>query len=472
MGFALFVFLGFAQIFSLTAHAEIVFPFPAVQHNEVEFKQKTVEAKREALEKVFTKFTKDYNEQLKAENPIITEDVINSELMNANIKQITRGSEQELDQPIEVHTENIKSTYDHMTKQFYEYELARLGKLPVADEAPNFRNLEIIFAILILLLAGILYFMTYKKLRQSENKKNGFSLVEVLVAIGLLAIVGLGTSTMVFNMMNSNNYVTMGNSALNLKAELTSILTDDRAWVRTINDIAVNPDAIAAFNCLRNNTACNPSGVYTFTPKLANNSLFRATYNPQTSAASGFNLNGAICNAYSAATPNDLCPIRYTFTWQPICPSAGPCVRPQVRIRLIFNFSATSKYGQLNPERYGNDNIIIGNQSNMYSESSCILLGGTWNSATQACKPAEVTVFCARSSYSTTIQRVCGTSSGGSAPTCGAYTGACSCSNNYPTYAANGQCGCTAQNPTPVGNAYTPANPLYPAAYSVQTVCQ
>ena len=410
MGFVLFIMLGFAQMFSVSAYAEIIFPFPSVQHNETEFKQKTLEAKRETLHKLFVQFTKDYNEQLKFNNNIITQDVISAEIMNANIRQITSGTDQELDQPIEVHTANIKSTYDYMTKQFHEYELSRLDKSPTKEEAPNFRSLEIVFAILIILLAGILYFMTYKKLRIGEAKKNGFSIVEVLVALGLLAIVGVGTSTMVFNMMSSNNYVTLGNTALNLKTELTSILSDDRAWVRTINDLTVNPDASAAFACLRNNTVCT-AGAYPFTPKLSNNTLFRATYDPQTSAANGFDSNGVICNAYSTVTPNDLCPIRYTFTWQPICPppASGPCIRPQVRIRLIFNFSSTSKYGQLNPQRYGNDNIVIGNQASMYSETSCILLNGTWNAATQICTPAEInTVFCTRSTYSTSTQMVCG----------------------------------------------------------------
>ena len=69
--------------------------------------------------------------------------------------------------------------------RFNEYELIRLKKLPLNQETPNFRNLEIIFAVLILLLAGLLYFMTYKKLRVGEPKKNGFSLVEALVAFRL-----------------------------------------------------------------------------------------------------------------------------------------------------------------------------------------------------------------------------------------------------------------------------------------------
>ena len=471
MGFILFVLLSFAQMFSITAYAEIIFPFPNVQHNEAEFKQKTLEAKKETLEKVFVQFTKDYNQQFKTDNNMITQDVISAEIMKANISQITKGSKQELDQPIEVHTENIKSTYDYIAKQFYEYELT-VQKSNPSPAAPNFRNLEIVFAVLIILLAGILYFMTYKKLRMGEHKENGFSVVEVLVALGLLSIVGVGTSTMVFNMMSSNNYVTMGNAALNLRTELTSILSDDRAWVNTINDTTVNPDASSAFGCLRTSTAC-AAGVYPFTPKLVNNTLFRATYDPQTLAARGFNANGAICNTYSAAVPNDSCPVRYTFTWQPICPAAGPCIRPQIRIRLIFNFSATNKYAQLNPERYGNDNIVLGNQASMYSESSCILMGGAWNSATQVCTPAKVIITCVRSSYSCIPEATCATLSGGSTPTCGAYDGVnCTCSAFITQCTANGSCTCPPINPTMTGNSFVPTSPVSPSAYSVQTVCQ
>lgn len=471
MGFVLFIMLSFAQMFSVTAYAEIIFPFPSVQHNETEFKQKTLEAKRETLHKLFVQFTKDYNQQFKIENSIITQDVISAQIMDANINQITKLTEIELDQPIEVHVENMKSTYDFMAKQFYEYELT-VQKSEPDSNAPNFRNLEIIFAILIILLAGFLYFMTYKKIRFGEIKKNGFSVIEVLVALGLLSIVGVGTSTMVFNMMSSNNYVTMGNAALNLKTELTSILTDDRAWLNTINDIVVNPNATANFNCLRTSTACT-AGVYPFTPKLVNNTLFRVTYNPQTSAARGFDANGAVCNAFSAGIPNDACPIRYTFTWQPICPSTGACIRPQVRVRLIFDFSATNKYTRLNPERYGNDNIVIGNQTSMYSESTCIIMGGSWNSATQVCTPARIVVQCVRSTYTCVPVASCATSSGGSTPTCGPYDGVnCTCGSFASQCTANGTCPCPPLNPTMTGNSFIPASPVSPSAYTAQSVCQ
>lgn len=335
-----------------------------------------------------------------------------------------------------------------------------------------------------------------------ENKKNGFSIIEVLVALGLLSIVGIGATSMILNMMSSNDYVIMGNSALNLKSELTALLNDKRAWTATIADTATNPNATAQFACLRNSTDCAAlTSTYPFTPKMITNNFFRSNYNPQTNPDQGFNKNGIVCATYSTTTPNDACPMQYTFTWQPLCPATGMCIDPPVRIRLIFNFSSTSKLTTLNPERYGNDNIIIGSNSSTYTESSCIIIGGVWNTATQTCTPPPlpsgtiVNVSCTSSAYTTSpvvctpvvVPPVtgCGTLSGGSAPTCDPMTGssACNCTRviaaGYTTTLCtggvstpSGTCACPPSCPTVVGNTPTPANPVSPASYSTVTQCQ
>lgn len=466
--------LFFSPIFTpLIGHAEnaIVFPLPAVQFNAAEFKLKNLESKRAELRQLLIQFTKDYNQQFKAENQITTSEVISAEIMNANIKQITELPEKELDQPIDVHIENIKTTYDYVAQQFYNYERATQSNSS-QNSAPDFRNLEIVFALLIVALAAIAYFKTYKRLRLTETAKNGFSIIEVMVAIGLLGIVGVGVSSMLFNMMNSNNYAQLGNSALNMKAELTEILSNDRAWANTIADTTLNPDATAAFACLRTSTAC-AAGTYPFTPKLVNNTLFRTSYNPQTSATQGFNVNGVVCSTFSTGSPDDSCPMRYTFTWTPMCPSTGACINPQIRIRLIFNFSSTSKLTKLSPERYGNDNIIIGNKESMYSEAACNIMSGSWDPVTQVCTPANVNITCTSSSYSSAPVATCGTLSGGSTPTCGAYDGVnCTCSIFVTVYTANGQCTCPPSHPTIIANTRTPASPVNPASYSVLTTCQ
>ena len=336
-----------------------------------------------------------------------------------------------------------------------------------------------------------------------ENKKRGFSVIEVLVALGLLGIVGIGTSTMIFNMMSSNDYVTMGNSALNLKTELTAILSDEQAWAMTIADTTTN--ATAQFNCLRvpqTNCAGLANVETAFTPKMRNNTLFRSNYNPQAFGNLGFNKNGTVCTTYSTTTPDDACPMQYRFTWQPLCPASGQCIDPPIRIRLVFNFSATGKLTRLNPERYGNDNIIIGSNSSMYTEANCRMILGTWNVATQTCTPPQlatntiVNVTCTSNSYTTptpvcgpvSVPPVvgCGTSSGGSPSTCDPMSGSSSCNctrvitAGYTTTVCTtpsptptvGSCACPASCPTNVGNTQTPANPVSPQTYTVVTQCQ
>ena len=215
---------------------------------------------------------------------------------------------------------------------------------------------------------------------------HGFSLVEVLVAVSLLAIVGLGATSMISDMLKANDNSGLGSSALNLRNEFTLLLKDQRAWAQTIADTTLNPDTQSQFACLRSATDCASivaSSPYPFVPKTINNQLFRNSYNPIATASAGFNKGGQYCNVYSTATPTDSCSMRYTFTWTPLCPPSGVCMAPQIRIALVFAHSGTSKVAKLNPDKYGDDNIIIGNLNSLYTEAACAMMSGTCDSTTQ-----------------------------------------------------------------------------------------
>ena len=335
------------------------------------------------------------------------------------------------------------------------------------------------------------------------KKNKGFSLVEVLVALGILGVVGLGATTVISNMLAADSYTVLGNSALSLKNEFTAILRDKRAWAQTIADTTLNPDAQSQFACLRSATDCASIAAgapYPFVPKTTSNQLFRTNYNPIAAASAGFDKNGQYCTTYSTIAPTDLCSMRYTFTWTPLCPPAGACVNPQIKIALVFAHSGTVKVTKLNADKYGNTNIIIGNLDEQYTAASCVLMGGSWNSVTSVCSAPPlvpgtvVTVTCTSASYNAsppcyqqTGAPICGTlsggGSGGSASTGGAQTctaggGLCNCTvpgaitTICPPAGANGSCTCPAVScPTFVSKVYSPATPVSPASYTVTQKC-
>lgn len=478
---------------SSTVHAELKFPTPKIASTEktVYANPKSISEKKAAGKFIFTQYTKDYNEQFRKDNQF-DKDVISPEMLTDLLAKIDELKETDLDQPITFHITNVKTGFDMIAQQIYDQQSSLInpngGPNNASAEnsliASRFRGLEIFFAIIVVVLASLLYKKTYKVFNKNNS---GMSIIEVIVAIGLLSIVGVGVSSLIGNMMTNNNYATMGNSALNLKAELTAILSDERAWKNTYTDAATNPDATANLGCIRAGTDCAALiGVESpFIPKLNSNTLFRGGYTA--AATQGFDVNGVMCNAY----PSNTCLMRYTFTWQPICPASGVCIKPSVRIRLIFTFNAAATSTKLSPQRYGNDNIIVGSDTSSYTESSCILIGGSWNPTTQVCTPAPlpsgttVNVSCSSSSYNTTCTPYwvppvtapgcCTTGSGSGSTT----TTTCTCTvvvtagywGTSCATGANGTCACPASCPTNTGTAFTPAVPVSPAPYSVGVTC-
>ena len=144
------------------------------------------------------------------------------------------------------------------------------------------------------------------------------------------------------------------------------VATDSRAWRATINNTAINTNALSNFQCLRDETDCSAVAAPTsFVPIQANNTIAFG-YDPRTDTE-GFNVNGnATCSSFSTITPDNDCPVRITFSWQPRC--TAPCPNPYIDIIIDFSFAfeAGSQLAGVNPDRFdtiitrqGNANTII-----------------------------------------------------------------------------------------------------------------
>lgn len=220
-------------------------------------------------------------------------------------------------------------------------------------------------------------------------KKNNkaFSIMEVLVATGLISILTLAVSTLVTDLLKQQSNATLVSNVNTTKQQLASMIQDDRAWLNTIADATVNTDATTNLNCLRavSGSSCPTSGgPYPFVPIGANGQLLFGSYNPIANQTQGFDKNGALCTGYNATTGNNNCQYRYTFFWTPMCPASGACLAPQAKVDIVFAHSPASGYTRLSTTK-NSLSIIRGLPNTSYSFSTCQLLKGTYDPATLTC---------------------------------------------------------------------------------------
>lgn len=156
-----------------------------------------------------------------------------------------------------------------------------------------------------------------------HHKSSGFSMVETLVAVMIISASGLAAATFADLLVKMQKDTRHKSGAGLLKANITSKFFSEQAWMKTINASA----NATTLSCIRTKTDC--SGV---SAPVAF-SLFDAEGNllaDPTQIKNGFTEDGGPCDVHD--TNPKACPFRFEFAWQPVCPSTGSCINPQVRI--------------------------------------------------------------------------------------------------------------------------------------------
>lgn len=180
------------------------------------------------------------------------------------------------------------------------------------------------------------------------KNKAGFSLVEIMIASGLMALVASGLVSVVTAMNKEQNNQFRTAALRELKTRFQFLITDQNAWAMTLQK---NGTAGLSMECLVKKTACTAGGIYDlklYDPAgvLAFDPLPFATASPSYAPAAGFADKGSPCTTFNgnAGAGVDSCPISYKVVWEPICPSSGVCINPLVRVtvRLVFNPGPTS----------------------------------------------------------------------------------------------------------------------------------
>lgn len=207
-------------------------------------------------------------------------------------------------------------------------------------------------------------------MKQIRNQ-NGLSLVEVLVAAGLTAVVSLGIATMIQNSMVEQKKTVLLNTLRENKTRIENLLRDQLAWQNTMNDatnLGITP-ANQSTTCLRDSSACAEIAATAPKKLVIRDGSNAVVYNLLDWAGTGSNgltEGGGACTTFSATTGTDACPISYKIVYMYSCASGTSCVNPEIKIvaRLVFNPSSS---GVLNRFR---NLIAAGNMTSIAGEDA------------------------------------------------------------------------------------------------------
>ncbi len=233
--------------------------------------------------------------------------------------------------------------------------------------------------------------------RWTKNTKNtsilkshkGMSLVEIMIVMTIMTLVGLGTATLMKNVVSVQKRTDLKATASIIKSRVEEYIRSETAWEFTVAaNVGLRCTRAEGSNCTHNNdnpyTGAFLSGasVYDFNLYTETNSIYMRGANPN----GGFNRSGEPCNTFNgtAGAGNNNCPFRYNLAAWFFCTNGQPqCQRPEVTIKaeLIFNPRDKSEINdRLNTDDY---QISVKRKQKVRSESFLIVYKdpNTWNAA-------------------------------------------------------------------------------------------
>lgn len=172
-------------------------------------------------------------------------------------------------------------------------------------------------------------------------QKSGISIVEILIALGLVGIMAAAFTSMFMNSERQQGQMNLKFQADLIRKNLTVALNTQASWQNTIATAANNRASGPALDCLVNSTPCTNNGTDLAAggTALTNMAIKEIRDNGPAggqiaydlnSAGAGFTSQGTVCNTFIAppAVGNDACPLKFNITWTAMC--GASCVRPQV----------------------------------------------------------------------------------------------------------------------------------------------
>ncbi len=182
--------------------------------------------------------------------------------------------------------------------------------------------------------------------------RNGFGIIEVMVAAGLLLIISIGMTSLITNMQKEQRRQTLLQVLVSQKNRFENAILNTSSWANTIT--ASGGTVNVNTYCLLNQVACSTITLWTGSYSTSYQTLIlkdgtagAATFYDGTGAAGsiqGFTESGTACNTFTtAAAGNDACPIGYRVSWAPQnIVSSNPKIT--VYAKMMFNPSDSNPF--------------------------------------------------------------------------------------------------------------------------------
>lgn len=206
------------------------------------------------------------------------------------------------------------------------------------------------------------------------------SIVETMIATGILTIAGLGLMSLSNISSHDSIKLKIVRSLLNSSSKIDASLKNPSSWKKTISKNS-------SFDCLKTAQGCSvatsSTGYYDFVIYgLVNNE--KVTYDPSDST-SAMTLNGLPCNGAS------YCPLKYVAKWKPVC-ATYPCLNPEIDISVTPQLDSAMSLFVNDIQRYKYE--LTRGTSDGSIQSACLLLNGIYNSSTGKCEPKHAGKTC------------------------------------------------------------------------------
>ena len=232
---------------------------------------------------------------------------------------------------------------------------------------------------------------------KGKASEGGFSILEVLIALGIASIGMLAVISMMTMSLRQQGQTSLTFQAANFRTSLVSALNNQNGWMNTYKNVANNQASGSLLDCLANSVPCTTSeptdlaGGGVPIQNLLINKIFDAS-NKLVYDASQPNLGvsgqGVPCANFVdplAGPGNDSCPLRFEALWSAECKctnlgcapvvAGDTCLNPQIQfqINVKYNPSTTSARLSFNPTNYGTPPFLQGQSPG----GTCWVLSGT-----------------------------------------------------------------------------------------------
>lgn len=193
-------------------------------------------------------------------------------------------------------------------------------------------------------------------------KNTGFTLIEIIIGLGLSAAVVLGSAYLITNTFEVQKNEDQMYWLEERRNEIMMTIQNDQNWTQLMG---LNPQ----MNCATTPEGCAEyAAPQRMTLKLNGSQLLDGT-NP----ALGLSKKGDFCYQFDAVNGHALCTVGISLTWQPLCLDSS-CIQPQFKIDVAFQHKDSGKSASKNLHHFNMSFYSDAKAQNLYD--LCTSMGG------------------------------------------------------------------------------------------------